>query len=86
MLFKAEVDVCVIRCLGGAPSLELSAFCVANAIFDLLMNSTFYKVGFIRKVALRTCALSDAQSLNPCARKCTVCLFMCTSTVEIKQA
>lgn len=45
MLFKAEVDVCVIRCLGGAPSLELSAFCVANAIFGLLMNSTFYKVG-----------------------------------------
>lgn len=49
MLFKAEVDVCVIRCLGGAPSLELSAFCVANAIFGLLMNSTFYKVGFIRE-------------------------------------
>lgn len=57
MLFKAEVDVCVIRCLGGAPSLELSAFCVANAIFGLFMYSTFYKVGFIREVALRTCAL-----------------------------
>lgn len=39
ILFKAKVDVCVIRCLGGAPSLEPSAFCVANAIFGLLMNN-----------------------------------------------